>query len=194
MTANGANDRNSTLPVNSTIGWALMAASRPAGANQTVSFTVYPIGGSPSHADASGTQSDAVAGDEIVLGSIQNGDFLDGWVAVVAIWDTNLSTAQRESLVTSMTRANWLSLSPDFLTDELDAFATDYAGTSTQSSLTGTTDDADDPTGWASWASDPPQTVRPDADIVTTGWATAPLWSKIEETSPDGTVITATAA
>jgi hypothetical protein len=38
------------------------------------------------------------------------------------------------------------------------------------------------------------QTLRPDADIVTTGWATAPLWSKIEEESADGTVITATAS
>jgi len=40
----------------------------------------------------------------------------------------------------------------------------------------------------------PPQTLRPDADIVTTGWATAPLFSKINETSADGTVITATAS
>jgi len=39
-----------------------------------------------------------------------------------------------------------------------------------------------------------PQTLRPDADIVTTGWATAPLFSKINESSADGTVITATAS
>lgn len=38
------------------------------------------------------------------------------------------------------------------------------------------------------------QQLRPDADIVTTGWATAPLWSKIDEESADGTVITATAS
>lgn len=41
---------------------------------------------------------------------------------------------------------------------------------------------------------EPPQTIRPDADIVTTGWATAPLWSKIEEASADGTVISGTAS
>lgn len=40
----------------------------------------------------------------------------------------------------------------------------------------------------------PAQTLRPDADITTTGWATAPLFSKINEASADGTVITATAA
>ena len=37
--------------------------------------------------------------------------------------------------------------------------------------------------------------VSPTDDITTTGWATAPLWSKVDEdpASPDGTVITATA-
>lgn len=39
-----------------------------------------------------------------------------------------------------------------------------------------------------------PQTLRPDADTVTTGWATAPLFSKVNEASADGTVITATAS
>lgn len=43
-------------------------------------------------------------------------------------------------------------------------------------------------------ATGPPQTLRPDADVTTTGWTTTPLWSKIEETSADGTVITATAS
>lgn len=39
-----------------------------------------------------------------------------------------------------------------------------------------------------------PQTARPDADVSTTGWSTAPLFSKINESSADGTVITATAS
>jgi hypothetical protein len=38
------------------------------------------------------------------------------------------------------------------------------------------------------------QKLRPDADVTTTGWTSTPLWSKIEETSADGTVITATAS
>jgi hypothetical protein len=36
--------------------------------------------------------------------------------------------------------------------------------------------------------------ARPDADVTTTGWSSTPLWSKIEEESADGTVITATAS
>jgi len=38
----------------------------------------------------------------------------------------------------------------------------------------------------------PPQQVRPDADVTTTGWSTAPLWDKVDESSADGTVIVGT--
>lgn len=37
------------------------------------------------------------------------------------------------------------------------------------------------------------QRVRPDGDVTTTGWSTAPLFSKVNESVADGTVITATA-
>jgi hypothetical protein len=37
-------------------------------------------------------------------------------------------------------------------------------------------------------------TARPDADTTTTGWTSTPLWNKIEESSPDGTIVTATAS
>lgn len=37
-----------------------------------------------------------------------------------------------------------------------------------------------------------PQVILPDADIVTTGWSTAPLWSKVG--AIDGTTITSTAS
>ena len=40
----------------------------------------------------------------------------------------------------------------------------------------------------------PPQQIRPDADTVTTGWTTTPLWSKVDEAVAGGDVITATAA
>lgn len=43
-------------------------------------------------------------------------------------------------------------------------------------------------------ATTPPQRIRPDADIATTGWSTAPLWSKVDEDSPDTTYITGVAS
>jgi len=36
--------------------------------------------------------------------------------------------------------------------------------------------------------------IRPADDITTTGWTDTPLWSKVDEESPDATVITATAS
>lgn len=39
----------------------------------------------------------------------------------------------------------------------------------------------------------PLQQLRPDADVVTTGWSTAPLYSKVNDSS-DATIITATAS
>lgn len=138
----------------STDGWCLLVMGRSAGTGQTIRFTKYPIGGSPAHSNSAGVMDNPVslAGGTIRFGEIDGADFAKGRLATVAIWGSNLSDANRESLVTTMTRANWLSLSPLFLADELDAFNTDYAGTSDGVTLTGTTDDADDPTGWASWA------------------------------------------
>lgn len=40
----------------------------------------------------------------------------------------------------------------------------------------------------------PPQRIRPDGDLATTGWSTAPLWSKIAEETADGTVISGLAS
>lgn len=153
ITGGGANTKQSGLSISSSDGWMLLAAARAAGNNKLARFTKYPIGGTASHADApSPGQDNQAASNTIIFGNTENADFFAGRCAAVAVWDTALNDAQMESLVTTFTRANWLSLSPHFLADELDAFATDYAGTSTRSALTDTSDDADDPTGWASWA------------------------------------------
>jgi hypothetical protein len=127
-------------------------------------FTVYPIGGSPTNAAGSAAVANIDPNDSIVFGNMDGADFFNGFVAALALWDVALSQADRESLASTMTRANWLSLTPKFLVDELDVFQTDYAGTSTRSAISGTTDSADDPTGWENWAAaagdDPPRQSR----------------------------------
>jgi hypothetical protein len=40
----------------------------------------------------------------------------------------------------------------------------------------------------------PPQQIRPDADNAAGGWATTPLWSKVDEVTAGGDVISATAS
>lgn len=153
--AGGGANTVQAMAISSADGWVLLAVGRIAGANKVPRFTKYPIGGSPTHANATSGNMDnpaSLAGGKIVFGQVDSADYFKGRLAAVAIFPSNLSDANRESLVTTMTRANWLSLSPSFLADELDAFNTDYAGTSDGATVTGTADDADDPTGWASWA------------------------------------------
>jgi hypothetical protein len=168
ITGGGANTQQSGLSISSSDGWMLLAAARASG-NNTVRFTKYPIGGSPSHATSGGNQDNQSPVADIVFGNVLGSDDFDGWLACVAIWDTNLNDADMESLASDLTRPNWLSKSPDMLVDELDAFATDYAGTSTRTTLDGTTDDADDPTGWAQW-----EGVAPALDADFAGYPKMP--------------------
>lgn len=152
MTGGGANTQPSGLLISSTDGWMVLSAARAAG-NVTVRFTKHPIAGaSPTQSTSGATQDNPLAANEILFGNTAGADWFKGRLAAVAIWDTNLSDAQMLSLGSSLSRANWLSLTPKFLVDEMDAFATDYAGTSTRTGLVDTTDDADDPAGWANWA------------------------------------------
>jgi hypothetical protein len=102
----------------------------------------------------SGTPADpsSQAGGTVRFGEIDGADFFKGRMAACALWKSALSQANKESLQT-LTRANWLSLSPDGLWDATDQFATDQTGNgATRTTLVGTTSDADDPAGWASWA------------------------------------------
>jgi hypothetical protein len=144
----------STFTISSADGWLLLASRRPAGASQTVRHTKYPIGGSPTHQDATGTMNNSLtqAGGKVVFGQIDGADFFKGRLAVAAEFNANLSDADLESLVTTFSRANWLSLGAVGLWDAYDRFATDRTGNGAdQTLLTGTTVDADDPTGWAQW-------------------------------------------
>jgi hypothetical protein len=86
-------------------------------------------------------------------GDSGGGDWFSGRLAVIAYWNSVLTDPQILTLISTFTRANWLSLTPTGLWDATDQFATDQTGNgATRTLLTGTTSDADDPTGWASWA------------------------------------------
>lgn len=141
----------------SAMGWILCAVTKATGTTSPRIHLYRWDTTTWQHADNTiGTVADRQdqTGGTIRIGVIDGADFFAGRIAAVAEKGnaTPLTDGEIESLVSTFTRANWDSLGLTFLTDELDAFATDYGGTSTQSSLTGTADDADDPTGWASWA------------------------------------------
>jgi hypothetical protein len=77
-------------------------------------------------------------------------DFANIYLAAFAYWNgVTLSQAQIEGINTAKTTQSILDLSPTAAYDDSDAFATDLtAGTADRSSIVGTTDSADDPSGW----------------------------------------------
>jgi hypothetical protein len=138
----------------STDGWVLVGSSHPAGTS-TLTHVKHPIGGAQTSANPATTLGNPVTqvGGKIVFGQIDGSDFFKGRLAVCAEWASALNTTQLAALVSSFTRSDWLATSPVGLWDELDAFQADHTGGgASRTSITGTTDDADDPAGWASWA------------------------------------------
>lgn len=154
---------NSSISNTSSTGWALDAVTKATGTTSPrihqirTSGGVWDVAGTAQHLDNTvGTIADRTAqtGGTFQIGVIDSSDFFNGRMAVTAYKAnaTPLTDSEIESLVTTFTRANWLSLGMTFLVDANDAFATDYAGATTQSVATALTSDADDPPGWASWA------------------------------------------
>ena len=174
---------NSSIVNDNTTGWSLVAVTKATGTTSPrihqirTTTGAWDVAGTAQHLDNTvGTISDRTAqtSGTVQIGVIDASDFFNGRIAVCAqkADATPLTDGEIESLVTTFTRANWLSLGMTFLVDADDAFATDYAGTSTQSSAVSLTSDGDDPPGWASWAaaSWPPA----GADTATIRTTTAP--------------------
>lgn len=119
-----------------------------------------------------------------------------GDIGLVGIWDgVVFSDAQAEELAATARTSDWYNHSagrPHNLIELNSTSPVDLGSVGTTWSVTGATATGADPTG--GWAFDGAgQQLRPDADIVTTGWTTTPLYSKINDQS-DATVITATLA
>jgi hypothetical protein len=155
MHGGGAQFFSAAVTHSNSDGWMIGIVSKVAGNNQPIA-SKFPIGGAWTHttmSSLSGTPANPAsqAGGTVRWGEIDGADFFKGRLAACAIWTSALSQANKETLAT-LTRANWLSLTPQGLWDEIDAFATDHTGNgASRTTLTGTADDADDPTGWASW-------------------------------------------
>jgi len=139
-------------------GWCLHVVTKADGTATPV-YHRYKFSASswitPENMDASSgnpTAPGSGGGIEIGGGVGTGTDNFTGRIGLVAYWNSVLSTPNIQSLITTFTRANWLSLSPTGLWDELDGFTADRTGNgATQVADTGTADDADDPTGWSSW-------------------------------------------
>jgi hypothetical protein len=132
-------------------GWEVLVIRRSS-ATGNVTFSKKPIGsGSWTHFTSTGgsnSGADLGAGGRIRIGNWEGSDDFNGKLAVAAIWDgVALSDTDVETLDNGATQ-DWYDRSPDFLIDDSDGFATNLMTETARTSISGTTDDADDPSGW----------------------------------------------
>lgn len=132
----------------STTDWLVLGVTKSAGTTTPRSHKCI-IGGANSHTDQTGTIADAgtSAGGVLRLGA--NADFANVRLAAAAIWHgTALTDSDFNTIAASATTQSIADLSPTWLVDDSDGFATDLIGANDRTILDGTADDADDPAGW----------------------------------------------
>jgi hypothetical protein len=133
------------------------------------------------------------ASNNIVFGTQQ----IKGQLLIAGVWNSLLTDTQVEALIAG--KQAWIDAAPvaAWRFDSATVLNT-IVGATTQTSRTGTTLAAGvAPAGWLDSAAPPVtlQQIRPDADVTTTGWTTAPLYSKVDEAvADDGDFITSTAS
>lgn len=128
--------------------WAVWAVTKTSGTTTPRMHKVI-VGGAATHTDANSTLANpsSQANGNIRIGG--NDDFANFRLAAAALWEgTALSDGNIETIASTATTQGILDLSPTWCVDDSDAFATDLVGSIDRTSITGTADDADDPSGW----------------------------------------------
>lgn len=129
-------------------GWAVIATTKATGTVAANNYKI-PIGGATT-TGATGTGAN-MFGSQVNMRFGGNDDFSAMYLAAVGIFNgVVLSQAQLEGIEAALSTQSIADLSPTALYDDSDAFATNLInpGTFDRSSLVGTTDSADDPSGW----------------------------------------------
>ena len=204
LSYNGEDGYNTTsgAPLDS-IGadeWWIVSAKRAAGTNQAVEFWGRDLTNNGSWLNTNPGSNLSASGlsnpDRILLGRWGYTDDMNGRIAFVAVYDRVLSDAEVQGIA-GVSDAMALTPVGAWLLDQASTATavTDLTGNGAdQTALSGTSVVSDtvpnfDMTPPSSLELDQ---IRPDADTVTTGWTTTPLYSKINDSS-DATVIQATA-
>lgn len=129
--------------------WVVIATTWPA-ASAVPRHHKDVIGGAATHTDGAGVANSPFSDNIPTVRLGGNADFCNMRLAAAAIFTSELSDVDIESVENAKTTQSIADLSPFWLVDDSDAFATNLItpGTGDRSSITGTADDADDPAGW----------------------------------------------
>lgn len=130
-------------------GWMGLWITRSAAAATGLHKT--PVGGSRTTETGTALSHGATWTDVLTIGGAEDpATFL--W-KVGAYWDgVELTTTQIDGVMTALTSASVAALSPTWLADDSDGFATNLVspGNGDRTALVGTTTSGDDPSGWVS--------------------------------------------
>jgi hypothetical protein len=148
-TDGAATSENSAQTITSADNWAVYCWTKATGSVLPVLIKCV-IGGSVASVNGGtliGNFSDS-SGGNMRLGG--NDDFANIRLGVAAAFQgISLSTANVQSIADTKTTAAINALGATWLVDDSDAFATDLtAGTVDRTAISGTTNDADNPSGW----------------------------------------------
>lgn len=159
-------DTGLDVPWTDSDNWCVIAAGKATGTVAPFNHKI-PIGGASNRTTASFGMPNApsITGGSIKL--MGNADPHNGRLAVAAIFDKALTQAEVEGIATAKTTQSIYALTPVWLVDDNDAFASDYMGNANRTAISGTTDDADDPSGWVYGISSGTTVTVPGAGAAT---------------------------
>jgi hypothetical protein len=167
-----ANTAGSTFHVGQAVGdgdnWTILAIRRTAAAATSADKAL--IAGARSTV-AGGALADGLTMASGTLRIGGNADFANIRVAAAAAFTSDIGTAGFDAVLSAKTTASIAALTPFWLVDDSDAFATNLInpGVMDRSAIVGTADDGDDPSGWVyglGGGGDPPD---PNCYLMTAG-------------------------
>lgn len=144
----GAAGNTDAGAVNDSLGWVVQGATKAAGISTPRHHVGVVGGGAPTHTDGATPLNAAISitGGTIRLGG--NDDFKAERQAAAAIFTRVYSDAEFDGICTALTTKSIIDLVPVWCVDARDNFAVDYMGNLNRTSVVGTTDSSDGPTGW----------------------------------------------
>lgn len=203
MLINDAGDTNGTLDIAGTTE-TYIAVVRKAAGSSLCTYSLFSKGAGTWATEGNGSTSlaDSVAATMIEIGTFQGGsDLANAWIGLLGYWEGDMTQANVQHLDDNWRTSDWWTNphgQPKALIECNIAAASlvDLAGNASNVLVTGTPT-LDGAETLSSWNFDgtgvSSQIARPDADIAAGGWATSPLFSKLNDQS-DATVISATAS
>lgn len=142
----GIQDGGASFVITATTTWWVLAVTHPGGTAAPRYHKVNVGGGSPTHAAGSSTTPGGTAA-RVKLGG--DDDFANFLMAAAAVWQgTALADADIDGIATDATTQSIADLTPTWLSDADDQFATDLVGSADQTAIVGTSSSADDPPSW----------------------------------------------